>query len=59
MLRNVLDAQSSSNIDGEILILFFNEGGFLTTQGIYYVKIGDSYFPVGQTDSDGKITVYL
>jgi len=38
------------NIDGEILIPFFQEGGRVTIDNIHYVKENNNYIPVGETE---------
>jgi len=38
------------NLDGEILIPFFLEGGRLTANDIHYVKVGDILTPAGLTE---------
>lgn len=49
-LREALEAGSSKQIDGEIFLPFFKEGGRFTLDNIHYVREGAALVPAGQTE---------
>lgn len=50
VIRDVIEAQSSVVIDGEIIIPFFIEGGRYTLNDVHYVKEGNQLTPAGMTE---------
>ncbi|MFW6007156.1 MAG: four-carbon acid sugar kinase family protein [Halanaerobiales bacterium] len=51
-IKEVL-TENKMNIDGEIIIPFFQEGGRLTFNDIHYVKEGKKLIPAGETEYAG------
>lgn len=49
-LRNTLEKNTKTKIDGEILMPFFKEGGRFTIGNIHYVQEGDYLIPAGETE---------
>lgn len=49
-IRKVYKNILSEEIDGEILVPFFGEGGRFTFGDIHYVKIGDKLIPASETE---------
>lgn len=49
-LKETIEADSNSAIDGEIMIPYFKQGGRLTINNIHYVKIEDTLVPAGETE---------
>lgn len=49
-LRKVYERLTDSEIDGEILCPFFQEGGRYTLGDVHYVREGEKLVPAGQTE---------
>ena len=56
VLRETLERESGSKIDGEIILPFFLEGGRITIDNVHYVAMDDSLTPAGQTEFAGDKT---
>lgn len=50
VMRDTLEHNQNSVIDGEIILPYFKEGGRLTVDNVHYVKSDDSLVPAGQTE---------
>lgn len=50
VLKETIEAGSDLNIDGEIILPFFKEGGRLTINNIHYVQYGVELVPAGETE---------
>ncbi|BBP93269.1 hypothetical protein BsIDN1_68870 [Bacillus safensis] len=50
VLKTTIEQQSSRQFDGEILLLFFQEGGRFTIDNIHYVQEGHELIPAGDTE---------
>lgn len=50
VLKNTLEKNSASRIDGEIIIPFFKEGGRLTIDDVHYVLQNNRYVPAAETE---------
>lgn len=49
-LRNTLESEGQTRIDGEILMPFFQQGGRFTINDTHYVASGDQLIPCGETE---------
>jgi len=49
-LRETIESQGITKIDGEILLPFFEQGGRLTVDDIHYVVKGEEMVPAGETE---------
>lgn len=49
-LKEVIEAETSIRMDGEILCPFFKEGGRFTLGNVHYVKDGEKLVPAGKTE---------
>ncbi|RDU37037.1 hydroxyacid dehydrogenase [Neobacillus piezotolerans] len=50
VLKETIEQTASTNIDGEVLLPFFKEGGRLTIDNIHYVLQNDTLVPAGETE---------
>ncbi|SHL06367.1 Uncharacterized conserved protein YgbK, DUF1537 family [Selenomonas ruminantium] len=50
VLRETLESSSCSQMDGEVLMPFFKEGGRFTIGDVHYVQDGDYLVPAGETE---------
>lgn len=50
VLKETYEANNDTKIDGEILCLFFKEGGRFTLDNIHYVAYGDELVPAAETE---------
>jgi uncharacterized protein YgbK (DUF1537 family) len=50
ILKDTIEQNSKSVIDGEIIIPFFKEGGRYTIENIHYVAEGEYLTPAGETE---------
>lgn len=49
-LKETIERQGTTTMDGEILLPFFEQGGRLTVDDIHYVVQGDEMIPAGETE---------
>ncbi|WP_059173486.1 four-carbon acid sugar kinase family protein [Bacillus sp. FJAT-27445] len=50
VLKETIEESVSTDIDGEVLLPFFKEGGRLTVDNIHYVLQNDMLVPAGETE---------
>lgn len=50
VLKETIEQSANTNIDGEVLLPFFKEGGRLTIDNIHYVLQNDMLVPAGETE---------
>ncbi len=50
VMKETIEQQKKQEIDGEILLPFFKEGGRLTVNNIHYVQYTDALVPAGETE---------
>lgn len=50
LIREGLEAELHTAIDGEVLCPFFREGGRFTIDDVHYVRYGDELVPAAQTE---------
>nr|WP_308215309.1 four-carbon acid sugar kinase family protein [Sinobaca sp. H24] len=50
VLKDTLEKQTDSKVDGEIILPYFKQGGRLTIDNVHYVKQGEKLIPAGQTE---------
>lgn len=56
ILKEIVQQETKTTIDGEILCPFFKEGGRFTIDDVHYVKYGDRLVPAGETEFAGDKT---
>lgn len=49
-MANVLKDKLGLQIDGEVIMPFFKEGGRFTIDNVHYVQVGDKLVPAGETE---------
>ena len=50
VLKEEMEKNGNTRIDGEIICLFFKEGGRFTINNVHYVKYGSELVPAAQTE---------
>ena len=50
VMKETIERNSESALDGEIILPFFKEGGRLTVDNIHYVQNGEVLVPAGETE---------
>ncbi|RKD73488.1 uncharacterized protein YgbK (DUF1537 family) [Sinobaca qinghaiensis] len=50
VLKDTLEKQTDSKVDGEIILPYFKQGGRLTIDNVHYVKQGEKLIPAGKTE---------
>ncbi|MFC4321249.1 four-carbon acid sugar kinase family protein [Litchfieldia salsa] len=50
VLRQAIEKNSESKVDGEVILPFFKEGGRLTVDNTHFVKQDDVLVPAGETE---------
>ena len=50
VLKDTYETYAGHTIDGEVLCLFFKEGGRFTIDNIHYVRAGDELIPAAETE---------
>ncbi|MCA1060149.1 hydroxyacid dehydrogenase [Rossellomorea aquimaris] len=50
VLRQTIEAESHMNVDGEVILPFFKEGGRLTIENTHFVQQEDILIPAGETE---------
>ncbi len=50
VLRQTLEKEGASRLDGEILIPFFQAGGRMTVDNVHYVRYENELIPAGETE---------
>jgi uncharacterized protein YgbK (DUF1537 family) len=50
MLKSTVEKYSKLNLEGEVIVPFFKEGGRFTIDNVHYVKYGSKLIPVGSTE---------
>ena len=56
ILKEIVQQETKTTIDGEVLCPFFKEGGRFTIDDVHYVKYGDRLVPAGETEFAGDKT---
>ncbi len=50
VLKETIEKRSGEEIDGEIILPFFKEGGRVTVGNVHYVRSGEELIPAGETE---------
>ena len=50
LLKELIEQETKTTVDGEVMCPFFKEGGRFTIGDVHYVKYGDRLVPAGETE---------
>lgn len=50
LLKEIIEQETKTTVDGEVMCPFFKEGGRFTIGDVHYVKYGDRLVPAGETE---------